>query len=116
MRKIAMFPRGDVDSSCRRWDFAAERSDVKSHEPKMANGVRHPPPLFSCFRAGAGLERVGSAASCSHVPDLTMRDGSAVFPAIGSYTRIQSTYIFTGSVERSTSPTHFPPSCMSSRK
>ena len=44
MRKIAMFPRGDGDSSCRGWDFAAERSDVKSHEPKMANGVRHPPP------------------------------------------------------------------------
>ena len=61
MRKFAMFPRGDGDSSCRGWDFAAERSDVKSHEPKMANGVRHPPPLFSCFRAGAGLERVGPA-------------------------------------------------------
>ena len=44
MRKIAMFPRGDGDSSCRGWDFAAERSDVKSYERKMANGVRHPPP------------------------------------------------------------------------
>ena len=48
MRKIAMFPRGDGDGSCRRWDFAAERSDVKSHEPKMANGVRHPPPRAPC--------------------------------------------------------------------
>ena len=44
MRKIAMFPRG-ARRSCRGWDFAAERSDAKSHGPRLAGGVRHPPPI-----------------------------------------------------------------------
>ncbi len=86
-RMIAMFRRR-TGRGGRGWDFAAERSDVKSHSPRLAGGDRRPLPILR-GHGGANRLRRNHGQTDRHEQTLTGSISPHQYHAGGAPVRVE---------------------------